>query len=143
MTVDDHVGDNDGDNDDRPTGLDRADQAAARRVQEIWDGLAPAAARIATASEPVRDAARGAAALAADRILAQASGTPVMRAAEQAARDAAVKAARAAAERAVTEVRAAAAANPATAGAFEAAAAAMTLAEQAARHPMAAAARRL
>ncbi|WP_344435241.1 hypothetical protein, partial [Actinomadura luteofluorescens] len=124
MTVDDHMADNEahdeadngGDSGDRPNGLDRADRAAARRVQEIWDGLAPAAARAAAASEPVRDAARGAAALAADRILAQVAGTPVMRAAEQAERDAAVKAARTAAERAVTEVRAAAAANPAAAG---------------------------
>ncbi|WP_131733018.1 hypothetical protein, partial [Actinomadura formosensis] len=63
--------DDDRDRDDRERrdgGLvERADRAAAERLEEIWDGLAPAAATAARlaaqAGEPVRDTARDAAAL--------------------------------------------------------------------------------
>ncbi len=79
---------------ERPAGPTGTPPSGWRRSGTGWPAAASAARLAAQAGEPVRDAARDAAALAARRILDQISGTPAMKVIERPARDAAVRAAR-------------------------------------------------
>ncbi|MEV5572261.1 hypothetical protein AB0L06_19625 [Spirillospora sp. NPDC052269] len=134
-------------------------RAAVDGLGEVTRGLAPLAERAArgasAAAEPVRVIARRAADQAAAQVVERLARTSAMESVERAAREAAVKIASAAAEKAVREAvqearsvaRTVAGANPLAGTAIEVTGTltgtAMTLAEQAAQHPMAAAARRL